>query len=84
MSVSTVTFANKIKEGNELELHDALSLEPDVEIPGLDKNSINEGDYAKVLGTSFRKNGRTRLRLGFRNVEFNLTYLDDIELLVKV
>ncbi len=96
MSETRIVNANKIRKGDEIDLDDALftyeclSTNNDTAMyEALERYEIVEGDFAQVVGVSFRKNGRTRLRVFYKEegveegIEFNLTFIDEIELLVK-
>lgn len=77
------SHVNDIIRGDWVELDKALDAKPTNKITAIDPDDVFAGDFAEVMNVSFRANDRTRLRVRFKGCEFNLTYEDDVLLLVK-
>ena len=77
------SHVNDITRGDWVDLNNALDAQPINKVTAIDPDDIFDGDYAEVMNVSFRGNDRTRLRVNFKGFEFNLTYEDDVLLLIK-
>lgn len=77
------SHVNDITRGDWVDLNSALSANYTNKVTAINPDDIFEGDYAQVSNVSFRSNSKTRLRVVFNDCEFNLTYEDDVLLLIK-
>lgn len=79
------SHANDVVRGDLLDLNHALNakLANNMRFTAVNPDNVFAGDFAEVVNVSFRPNNITRLTVKFGDAKFNLSYKDDILLMVQ-